>query len=178
MNRAQPGGLHTMAIEMQHEPTVVEREEQPYVGITAPITMTTFGEVADRFPEVFGHVAGRGAQPADAPFFRYWVIDMMRELVVEAGVPVAAPLDGDGDVRPGTLPAGRYLTVSHTGHPAELVDVTTAFLAWADEHDLAFDMSPSPEGDRWGCRLEVLLTNPAEVPDMDQWQTQLLFKLA
>ena len=167
-----------MPIEMQHEPTVVERAEQAYVGITEPVTMTTFAKVADRLPEVFGHVAARGSQPAAAPFFRYWVIDMMRELVVEAGVPVAAPIDGAGDIRAGVLPAGRYLTVTHTGHPDELVDVTTAFLRWADEHDLAFAVEPSPDGDRWACRLELLLTNPAEVPEMKDWQTQLLFKLA
>ena len=56
--------------------------------------------------------------------------------------------------------------------------MTTAFLRWADEHDLAFAVEPSPEGDRWACRLELLLTNPAEVPEMKDWQTQLLFKLA
>jgi effector-binding domain-containing protein len=168
-----------MPIELQQEPSVVERPEQPYVGVTRAITMTTFEVVADRMPAVFAWLGAQGVAPAGPPFFRYWVIDMERELIVESGGPVDAPLDGDGDdVRGGTLPAGRYLTVTHTGHPDELIDVTTAFLAWADDHDLAFDVTPSPEGDRWGCRLELLLTNPAEVADMDQWQTQLMFKLA
>jgi hypothetical protein len=168
-----------MPIEMQQEPWVVERAEQPYVGVMRAITMTTFGVVADRMPALFDWLGERGVAPSSPPFFRYWMIDMERELIVEAGVPVDAPLDGDGDdVHGGVLPAGRYLTVTHTGHPDELIDVTTAFLAWADDHDLAFDVTPSPEGDRWGCRLELLLTNPAEVPDTDQWQTQLMFKLA
>ncbi len=171
-----------MAIELQHEPTIIERPAQAYVGITRTITMTTFAEIADRMPGVFGWLAQHGVAPAGPPFFRYLVIDMEHELVVEAGVPVAGPVvengDPGGDVQAGTLPAGRYLTVVHTGHPDELLDVTTAFLAWADDHGLAFDVEPSPSGDLWGCRLELLLTNPGEVPDMHDWQTQLLFELA
>jgi len=166
-----------MAIELQHEPTVVEREEQPYVGITAPITMDTFDAVADRLPELFAFLGERGVVPAAAPFFRYWTIDMERELVVEAGVPVATSSEGTGDVQPGVLPAGRYATVTHRGHPDVLVDVTAALLDWATANGLEFDMSPSPEGDRWASRLELLLTNPADVPDMNDWVTQLCFKL-
>ncbi len=80
-------------------------------------------------------------------------------------------------MQPGVLPAGRYATVTHRGHPDELVDVTTALLDWAAANGLDFDMSPSPEGDRWASRLELLLTNPADVPDMNDWVTQLCFKL-
>jgi effector-binding domain-containing protein len=166
-----------MAIELQHEPTVIERAEQAYVGITAAITMDTFNVVADRFPEVFAFLGERGVAPAAAPFFRYWTIDMERELTVEAGVPVASAMEGGGDVRPGVLSAGRYVTVTHCGHPQELVDVTGALLAWAASNGLEFDRIDSPDGERWASRLEILLTNPAEVPDMNDWVTQLCFKL-
>jgi hypothetical protein len=30
----------------------------------------------------------------------------------------------------------------------------------------------------WGCRLEILMTNPAEEPDMHKWETVLCFRLA
>jgi len=166
-----------MPVELQHEPSVIEREEQPYVGITAAVTMDTFDIVADRFPEVFAFLGERGVAPAAAPFFRYWTIDMERELVVEAGVPVATSVEGAGDVRPGVLPAGRYATVTHRGHPDELIDVTAALLDWVTANGLEFDMVPSPEGDRWASRLELLLTNPADVPDMNDWVTQLCLKL-
>jgi effector-binding domain-containing protein len=178
MSRAQPGGLGDMTVELQHEPTVVEHAAQPYVGVTGAVTMTTFAQIADRFPDVFGWLGSRRIGVAGPPFFRYLVIDMERELIVEAGVPVATPVEGDGDVHAGVLPAGRYATVTHKGHPAELVEVTGALLAWADAQGLVWDRSESPDGERWGCRLEVLLTDPAEVPDMREWITQLVFKLA
>ena len=36
----------------------------------------------------------------------------------------------------------------------------------------------TPDGEAWGCRLEIYVTNPADQPDPATWQTQLAFKLA
>jgi effector-binding domain-containing protein len=160
------------------EPCVVTRPEQPYVGIRDAVTMETIGRVADRIGELVGWLAGRGAAPAGAPFLRYWVIDMERRLDVEAGVPISEPLDGAGDVTVGTLPAGRYATVTHHGHPDELIGATAALLAWAQELGLTWDAADDPEGIAWACRLEVFLTNPMAQPDLSQWDTELVFKLA
>ena len=40
-----------------------------------------------------------------------------------------------------------------------------------------WDRSPTERGDRWAARLEFQLTDPAVEPDMNNWQTQLAFKL-
>jgi DNA gyrase inhibitor GyrI len=97
---------------------------------------------------------------------------------MEVGVPVAEAVEPDGEVVAGVLPAGRYAMVSHIGHPKELMGVTTELLAWADRQGLRFDMTPSEDGERWGCRLEVYHSDPHEVPDMAQWHTDLVFRLA
>jgi effector-binding domain-containing protein len=157
---------------------IVDRPAQPYVAIRRTITMQTFAEVADRLPGLFGWLAERGAAPAGPPFFRYLVIDMEGELDVEAGVPVAAPVDGEGEVLSGALPAGRYAATTHVGHPDELIAVTGAFLEEAAARGLTFDATETERGTRWGCRLELLHTNPAEQPDMNKWETQLAFLLA
>jgi effector-binding domain-containing protein len=158
---------------------VVPFDEQPYAGITATVTMDTFAVIADRFGEVFGWVARHGLVPTGAPFFRYHVIDMDAGLVVEAGVPVDRPApDEAGDVRPGTLPAGDYLTTTHHGHPDQLVGVTADLLAWADAQGLTFDQHPSDAGDVWGSRVEFHETDPAVEPAMENWDTRLAFRLA
>jgi effector-binding domain-containing protein len=157
---------------------IVDRSAQPYVAVRRTITMETFPEIADRLPGLFGWLAERGVAPAGAPFFRYLVIDMERELDVEAGVPVAAPVDGDGEVLAGELPAGRYAEATHVGHPDELIAVTGAFLDEAAARDLTFDATETERGTRWGCRLELLHTNPAEQPDLNKWETKLAFLLA
>jgi effector-binding domain-containing protein len=163
-----------MSIDLE----IVDRPAQPYVAIRRTITMETFLEIADRLPELFGWLGERGVAPAGPPFFRYLVIDMERELDVEAGVPVAAPVDGDGEVLAGVLPAGRYAATTHVGHPDELIAVTGAFQEEAAAQGLTFDTAETERGTRWGCRLELLLTNPAEQPDMNKWETRLAFLLA
>lgn len=163
---------------MPTAPRIVERAEQPYVAVSGRVTVQTIGAIADRLPEVFAWLGARGLEPADAPFFKYDLIDMERQLEVEAGVPVAAAAAGDGEVVAGVLPAGRYASLTHVGHPDELVQATTALLDWAAQQGLAWDMTETPEGQRWGCRLEVYKTDPAEQPDMSKWETELLFRLA
>jgi effector-binding domain-containing protein len=159
-------------------PEIVTRAEQPYVAIRAHVTMAELGGLGARLGEVFGWLDTRGLAPAGAPFFRYNVIDMERELEVDAAVPVAAAVDGDGQVVADLLPAGRYATVTHVGHPSELLGVTGALLDWAAEQGLTWDMTPTEGGERWGGRLETYLTDPGQEPDMGKWVTQLAFRLA
>jgi hypothetical protein len=59
-------------------PTIVTRDEQPYMAIRARVTMAELGGLGGRFWEVFGWLAARGLAPAGAPFFRYNIIDMAR----------------------------------------------------------------------------------------------------
>jgi effector-binding domain-containing protein len=159
-------------------PQVTHRAAQPYAGISASVTMAAIGSVADRIPEIFGWLAARNIAPAGPPFFRYHVINMERQLVVEAGVPVATPVEAEGDVAAGTLPAGEFAVMTHTGAPDTLMSATSDLLAWGKERGLDWDVSPTDAGDSWGCRVEFYLTNPAEQPDPSTWQTQLAFRLA
>ena len=163
---------------MSTKPGIVERAEQPYVAIRGLVTMQTIGAVADRFPEIFGWLAARGVVPAGAPFLEYNLIDMERQLEIEAGIPVVAAVDGDDQILFGVLPAGRYATVTHVGRFDGLIDVTAALLGWAAKQGLEWDMSETDHDQRWGCRLEVYKTDPSEEPDMDKWETELAFRLA
>nr|WP_232241401.1 GyrI-like domain-containing protein [Kutzneria sp. 744] len=162
------------------EPSVIERAAQPYVGIRRTVTMQTIPEIADRMPAVFAWLTERGIEPAGAPFFRYLVIDMAGELVMEAGFPVSAPIsvEDDGEVFADVLPAGRYVSVTHLGHPGELLGVTKRLNEWTDAQGLRWDAEQTPAGDKFACRLEIYKTDPRVQSDMSQWETELAFKLA
>ena len=164
---------------MSSAPEIVTRAEQPYVAIRTQVTMEDLGTVVPPLnQEVFAWLGGRGVAPAGPPFWKYNVIDMAGKLEIEAGVSVAAAVAGDGRVVSGVLPAGRYATLTHVGHPSELMAATKALLDWAAGQGLTWDMTPGEGGDRWGCRLEFSLTDPSLEPDMSKWVTQLAFRLA
>lgn len=164
---------------MWSEPTVVERQPQPYVAIKVLVTMPELGEVVPPLHgEVFDWLAEHDATPSGPPFWKYNIIDMERELEIEAGVAVEQSLAGDGRVLAGTLPGGSYATLVHTGHPDQLIDATAALLDWGESRGLIWDRVDGTDGEQWGARLEFYLTDPDDEPDMNKWETELAFRLA
>jgi effector-binding domain-containing protein len=167
---------------LENTPQIIERPPQPYVGVRESVTMSTLSSVADHVPVLLDWLAQHGETPSGAAFFRYLTIDMERELEVEAGVPVAAPLElaeeAGGAVVARTLPGGRFVRAFFVGHPDGLENATADLLQWAETQGLRWDMSDSPVGERWGCRLEIYHSDPVEDPDMNTWRTELAFRLA
>lgn len=156
-------------------------EDRPAVAYAAikrdDITAATFGRIADRVPVILGWLGERGLAPAGAPFLKYNVIGPGDVFEVEAGVPVASPVRSEGEVFGATLPAGRYAGVSFVGHPLRLVDVTASVVAWGARQGLAWDMREDGGAQRWACRLEIFRTHPLEVPDPNEWVTDVALKL-
>lgn len=157
---------------MATEPKLEQRAAQPYVGIRSQVSMQELGSVLPPLiGEVFAFLGKQGVEPAGPPFWRYLIVDMEKKLEVDVAVPVAAALPGEGRVIADVLPAGRYATVLHTGHPDELEGATADLLAWAEKQGITWKM----DGERWAGRVEWYLTDPDTEPDMHKWQTELAF---
>ena len=141
--------------------------------------MQTIGTILPELhPHVYAWLRERDIPPAGPPFWKYNVIDMDRGLEVEVAVPVAAAMDGDGQVLADVLAPGRYATLRYTGHPDGLLGATASLLKWADEQNLTWDVRQTPDGERWAARLEIYETDPVIEPDMTKWTTQLAFRLS
>lgn len=164
---------------MSDEPTTVDRPAAPYAAIKVMVTMDQLGAVIPPLNgEVFRWLGVRGVTPAGPPFWKYNLIDMQRGLEIEAGVTVAEPVSGDERVLGGVLPGGRYVTMRHVGHPSTLTAATASLLEWTAGRGLVWDKVATTQGERWGARLEIYLTDPQEEPDMNKWATELAFRLA
>lgn len=164
---------------MDHEPHIQDRAAQHYAGIRETVTMESIGAAVDRgFPELFGRLAADGIEPAGAPFVRFLVIDMMADLEIELGVPVAAPVTGSGRVQPGVLPAGKYAVIRHVG-PYDgddgLIPSNAALQDWAKKQGIEFDMEETPAGDAFASRFEQYLTDPSQEPDPSKWETDVAY---
>ena len=159
-------------------PKIVEHGERPYVAVKSVVSMKEIGAVAGKFlGEVFGWAAGHGVSPAGAPFFKYNVFDMERGFEIEFGVPTASPAKGDDRVLAGVLPAGRYASLVYWGPYQQLYDANAALLDWIKKQGLTMDVAESAEGERFGCRLEIYLTDPAVEKDPEKWETEVAIRL-
>ena len=159
------------------QPVRIElRAAQPYAGIAVRVSMDGIsGAVDEAFPELFGWLAAQDISVAAPPFIRYLVIDMAAELQIELAVPVAAGISGAGRIQPGVLPAGRYVTLRHTGPYDGLVASNAALQQWAQQEGITFDTWDTPQGTAWRARAEHYLTNPAAEPDPAKWEVDVAY---
>jgi effector-binding domain-containing protein len=161
---------------MNLEPQIRERAEQHYAGIRTLVTMASLGEAVDTgFPELFGWLQEHGIVPDGPPFIRYLVIDMEHGLEIELGVPVASVVTESGRVRPGVLPAGRYVMLRHIGPYDGLIASNAALLAWAQQQGIALDRWDIDRGEAWRGRVEHYLTDPSAEPDPGKWETDVAY---
>jgi effector-binding domain-containing protein len=83
---------------------------------------------------------------------------------VEAGAPVPSRVDGEGGVRPSSLPGGQVAVTLHIGPYDAMRPAYEALLRWIGEQ------GGEPVGDAW----EVYLSDPERYPDPATWQTQIV----
>lgn len=159
------------------QPRLEQRDEQPYVGIRTQVPTSKFKEIIPQFlDELFAWLGRQGVKPAGAPFMRYHLINMAGNMDVELGVPVATTLQGDGRIAPGVIPAGRYATLVYSGVTG--ITGNKALIEWAVNNNIRWDRWDDEHGDAFRARVEYFLTDPAEEPDRNKWETEVAIRLA
>ncbi len=149
-------------------PHVVEMESQEAIAVRGDVPMAelpAFFERAFTASAEAAHVAG--VEIVGPPFGFY--PEMPAETVaVEAGFPVSARVDLEGEAHSLTLPAGRAVQVMHIG-PFETMEQTYRDLvSWMDAQQLR------PASGMW----ESYLSDPQTDPDPASWQTLIVWPIA
>jgi effector-binding domain-containing protein len=101
---------------------------------------------------------------------------MAAALEIEFAVPVDAPVEGRGRVRPGVLSGGHYVTLQHTGPYDGLVAANGALQDWARQQGVALQCSD--DGYRWHGRVEHYFTDPAAEPDPAKWEVEVAYLIS
>jgi DNA gyrase inhibitor GyrI len=164
------------------EPQIQRRHEQPYLGIRSEVTEGVAAVADSAFPQLFSWLGEHGVSPSGPPFIRYHEVDGASEpLEIEVGAPTApgAHPPADDAVRPGTLPAGRYATLLHTGpyRSEEVPDLSQAQAAlknWTEASGLATSL-PSERGSSLPCCVEHYRIGPPAEKDWTKWETELAY---
>ena len=157
-------------------PKIVEREATHYAAVPAEVRIP-FGEaIGPLMGEAIGYLDGAGIKGFGPALFKYDVIDMPR-LELELGFVTPGPVAGNGRVRPGTLPAGKYATVTYTGHYDNVMDATATLIGWAKEKGVEWDSTPGSNGERFVSRFEIYPNGPDDEPDPNKWITEIWIKV-
>jgi len=163
---------------MSTEPQLDTRPAHPHAAIPVTAPMREWGRVNALVPEVYGRLGRRRIVPAGPLFYRYRVIGGMDvPFELEVGVPVPEPIEPDGRIIPGSIPPGRYATLTHHGHPDGLFDAITALQEWGTAQGITWDIRREGGTEIWGGRFEFYLTDPAVEPDMTKWSIELAYRL-
>ncbi|MEM9566533.1 MAG: helix-turn-helix domain-containing protein, partial [Actinomycetota bacterium] len=126
--------------------------------------------LAEVLPAVFTYVMEQGLPMAGPPIVRI-AETSPAFLTLEGGIPLAeAPADeptADTGIQAGWLHAGTVATTIHVGPYDTLGDAHVAIERWIEAR------GSKAAGAPW----EVYLTDPGEVPDPADWQTEVLWPL-
>ena len=116
--------------------------------------------------EVVRAITEQGGEMTGPPFSRYHSIDPETQRIdLEAGIPVKAPIEASGRVKPSELPGGRAAMTWHVGSYHQLQQSYDRLEAWIGEQEL------EPRGGFW----EVYWTDPGLEPDPSSWRTQIFW---
>ncbi len=159
-------------------PQISRKKNQSYLAIKSSLTMRQIKKQGPLFlTEVSTFLTEKGFEGVGPAFFRYNQIDQDGQMQMEFGYLTSKSYAGDGPIRSGILPAGRFASVTWFGPTDRLSDVTAILIGWAKETGVVWDRQPTHAGDQFAGRLEVYHTNSKNEPDPDKWRTELAIKI-
>jgi effector-binding domain-containing protein len=162
-------------VEIIAPPRVVQRPERVYLGIRVVTPFRGMLKVRDELlREVHAWIERSDAELIEHGFLRLHVIDMNGPMDIEVGYFTRRPCEGGGRIKPGSMPAGRYATLTYRDHSLR---ANRTLIEWAGDNGVEFDRHESPEGDAFACRYEANLTDPKEEPRKTRWDVELVFRV-
>jgi AraC family transcriptional regulator len=140
-----------------------------------PVVFVSLRAARHEIPAAIAEGAGKtymyaqkaGAAIAGHPFTRY-LSTGPGLFNMEIGIPLAAAAPGEGEVKPGVLPAGLAAVAVHAGPYDQLGETYAALERWIETNGLR------PAGPPW----EWYTTDPAEHPDPADWRTEVYWPVA
>ncbi|MGH7150565.1 MAG: GyrI-like domain-containing protein, partial [Planctomycetota bacterium] len=119
-------------------------------------------QLATILPEVMGYLQRERLTLVGAPFARYHAFDP--EVDLEAGIPVAETIRGNGRIQASSLPGGEVVSGTHIGPYGELPRTHEALAKWlASEGRTAA-----------GAPWEIYWTDPGLQRDPSKWRTEIV----
>jgi len=162
---------------MLTEPRIVEKPDQPYAAIMLTLRQP---EIAQQAPplieDVIAWVKAQGGELSGAPFFNYVTFFPGGTMEMQVGMPTRSVLAANGRFATGTLPGGKFASITATVPYSELHDANMKLDDWAKAQGHVLD--GTVEGDRFvgANRMEIYHKDPGEDPSGHP-VTEIAFRL-
>ena len=152
---------------MNYEISKKQIEETPFLYMRRQVKPDAISEaLAEMLVPVFQFATANGIPFAGPPTTRY--VSFGPGLVtIEAGMPVAAAPEGEGEILLGKLVGGNVASTIHKGPYDSLNLGYEAIQNWMMENG----------EESGGAPWEVYITDPGEVPDPAEWLTEIIHPL-
>lgn len=145
--------------EVAAQPVLVIRERASVDGVSEVI-YAALGEIAARLDEL-------SLEPAGPPVLECPYPDENGLMDLEIACPVESAVGGTGRIDAATLPTCTVVSYRHHGHYEELDRSYRALEALVEREGLT----------RAGAPREIYWTNPNELPDPADWETEIQFPI-
>ncbi len=156
--------------------SIVEKPERPYLGIRFETPFDgMFAQVTKALKELRKWSKENSLSEAGPYFLRYYHTDMKGIMDVEVGIVTPSSFEGQGRIKPGSLPQGRYATLIYKGNGLR---GNQALMIWAHEHEISFDRIVPGDLESYTCRYEAYLTDYRSEPRKLLWDVELSIKIA
>lgn len=149
---------------MSYHTEVRKAAPQPVVSVRGPVSFPELSSKLGEFvSEAAAYLKKQGVEPAGPPFSRYHGLQGDK-VDLEAGLPVATALPGEGKVKAGELPGGEVVATTHVGSYEGLPKAGAALDEWASKHDR------EAAGPNW----EIYHVAPGHNADSASWKTEVV----
>ncbi|MEO6014636.1 MAG: GyrI-like domain-containing protein [Devosia sp.] len=163
-------------MELVDGPKIETRPKMPTLGICEIVPFRGMISARARlWEELLVLLKARAITNFGYRFLRLNVVDMKGFMDIEAGVVTSQQIASDERLRSGEFPARRYATLTHRDHS---IRANKMLFQWIEANRIALDRKLDPHGDRFGCRYELVLSDPNVERRRTHWTVQLDVRLA
>lgn len=156
--------------------SIIEMPERTYLGIRIDTPFPGMFAVATQALKELRKWCKANTVPEDGPYLiRYYHCDMAEIMEIEVGIFIAQETAGDGRIKPGILPSGKYATLVYRGNGLR---GNQALMKWAVDNGVTFDPIDPNLRESYVCRYEAYLTDYRIESRKLLWDVELSIKIA
>jgi effector-binding domain-containing protein len=153
--------MKSMAFEFQFS----EPEAQDSIVIRTRSAAQDLPQVLGKaYDALMTYMSEAGIEASGAPFVGYFNMDM-QDLDIEVGFPVAVPALGKGEIKHGTIPAGKQLSCLYKGPYSQIEPAYNAIMDYAAANNYTWT----------GTCYEFYLNDPVDTPENELLTKIVLF---